>query len=299
MKLLRFLALLLAFTGSALAITDPKADADKEKKIARKLEILEGLKFQAGTISVLGGRAQLSLGDKFEFLDAADTRKLIVDFFDNPPQAGSHMGIIVPKGWGREIPPSEWIAVLDWKDDGYVKDDEYDSLDFNKKLNELKEASHEESDERVRQGYSKLILTGWAQTPHYDKTTHKMYWAKSFDGGGPTEQLDYDIDVLGRAGVLTVSIVASMPELPKIQTQAPGILSAIEFTANNRYSDYKSGDKVAAYGIGGLIGIGVLAKVGAFKGLWLLLLKGGKLVWIGIVAIGSWIARLFGRRKQA
>jgi len=298
MKLLRFLALLFAFTGSALAITDSKADAQKAEE-AREEKILSELKFQSGNISILEGRAELKLGDQFEYLDAADTRKLIVDYFHNPPDAGTHTGTIVPKGWGRKLFAGSWVAVLDWREDGYVKDADYDSLDFNKKLNELKEASHEDSDERVRQGYSKMILTGWAQPPHYDKATHKLYWAKSFDDGEPPEQLNYDIRVLGRAGVLEVSIVSTMPRLAQIQTQAPSILGAIEFTPNNRYSDYKAGDKVAAYGIGGLIGIGVLAKVGAFKGLWLLLLKGGKLVWIGIVAIGSWIARLFGRRKQA
>ena len=304
MKLLRLLAALLAFAGpaffagSALAVSNPKAD-DEKAQLAREEKILSELKFQTGNISLLGGRAEIHLGDKFEYLNAADSRKVIVDLLHNPPDVGDHTGILVPKGWARDASAPDWFAVLDWKEDGYIKDGEYDSINFDEMLSQLKESSKQASAERVQQGYSKLILTGWAQPPHYDKTTHKLFWAKAFDCDAPVQQLDYDINVLGRAGVLKVSIVSIMPLLAQIQAQAPTILSAIEFTPNNRYSDYKSGDKVAAYGIGGLIGVGLLAKAGFFKGIWLLLAKAGKFIIVGVVAVGAWIRRMLGGKKQA
>jgi uncharacterized membrane-anchored protein len=262
MKLLRALFALLACASTAFSATDPKPD-DKTKEE----KIFDGLKFQTGTVSLIGGRAQLKLGDQFEFLNAADARKYIVDIAHNPPDAGDCEGMLVPKGWHRSIFAAHWCAVLEWKEDGYIKDDEYDSLKFDKMLSDLKEASQKENEERLQQGYSKMVLTGWAQPPHYDKATHKLYWAKSYDVGEGPPQLNYDINVLGRAGVLTVSIVSSVPRLEEIQTKAPSILSAIEFTDTNKYTDYKHGDKVAAYSIGGLIGVGLLAKAGFFKGL--------------------------------
>ena len=74
----------------------------------------------------------------------------------------------------------------------------------------------------------------------------------------------------------------------------------VDFTDGNRYADYKPGtDKVAAYGIAGLIAGGVLAKAGFFKLIWVGILAAKKFVIIAVVAIGAWIKRMLGGRKQA
>jgi uncharacterized membrane-anchored protein len=96
--------------------------------------------------------------------------------------------MIVPKGINFAQGGS-WTAVLQWKDEGYVKDDDFAKTDFNEMLSDLKKAYKAGSDERVRGGYSKMELSAWAQPPHYDKATHKLYYAKLFDVGGPEQQL--------------------------------------------------------------------------------------------------------------
>jgi uncharacterized membrane-anchored protein len=99
---------------------------------------------------------------------------------------------------------------------------------------------------------------------------------------------------------LELSILASLPELQEIERQAPAILGMVDFTDGNRYTDFKPGtDKVAAYGIAGLIAGGILAKAGFFKVAALFLVKFSKVIFIGVAALIAGIAKLFGRKKAA
>ncbi len=273
-------------------------DAKQIAEFQRVMKTIGEIEYKSGEISLVGGKAKIKLGEEFRYLDPANARKVLVDIWSNPPEAGSTLGMIVPKG-ANFLDSTTWVAVLQWKDDGYVKDEEFASTDFDKMLKELIKAHKAGSDERVKSGYGKLELSGWAEQPHYDRATHKLYWAKSFDVDAPVQQLNYDIRVLGREGILEVSVISSVPQLNDIKEKAPSILAMVDFTDGNRYTDYKSGDKVATYGIAGLIAGGVLLKSGFFKVIWVALLAAKKFVIIGVVAIGAWFKKLFGGRKQA
>ena len=74
--------------------------------------------------------------------------------------------------------------------------------------------------------------------------------------------------------------------------------NTINFDEGFRHSDYKSGDKVAAVGIGGLVagtlGVKALAKAGAFAKFLPLLLKFG---WILLIPL-AFVGKLFGGKSQ-
>ena len=263
------------------------------------LKTIGELQYQSGEISLVGGKAKIKLSDDFRFLDPANARKVLVDVWNNPPEAGSVTGMIVPKGVNF-LDENGWAAIIQWKDEGYVKDSDFEGTDFNKMLSQLKEQSAEANKERVSRGFPPMELSGWATSPHYDKPSHKLYWAKSYKVNGPDQQLNYDIRVLGRGGYLELSILSAMSQLHDIEAKAPTILGMVDFSDGNRYADFKPGtDKVAAYGIAGLIAGGVLAKAGFFKLIWVGILAAKKFVIIAVVAIGAWIKRLLGARKQA
>ena len=277
---------------------DAQPDAKQIAEMQRVMKTIAEIEYKSGEIPLIGGKAKIKLTEDFRYLDPANARKVLVDIWSNPPDVGSTMGMIVPKGVNF-LDSDAWVAVLQWKDDGYVKDEEFASINFDDMLKELIKAHKAGSDERVKAGYGKLELSGWAEQPHYDRTTHKLYWAKAFDVDGPVQQLNYDIRVLGREGILEVSVMSSVPHLNDIKEKAPSILGMVDFTDGNRYSDYKEGDKIAEYGIAGLIAGGVLLKSGFFKVLLGALIAGKKFVIIGVIALGAWIAKLLGRRKKA
>jgi uncharacterized membrane-anchored protein len=282
------------------ARADEKKPSQKDIEAFKKvMKAIGELQYQSGQISLAGGKVKLTLPPDFQYLDPANARKVLVDIFGNPPNAGSTDGMIVPKGINF-IQGGGWTALLQWKDEGYVKDDDFAKTDFNEMLNDLKKAYKAGSEERVRDGYGKMELTGWAQQPHYDRATHKLFYAKSFDVAGPEQQLNYDIRVLGRHGVLEVSIMSSMSQMGDIEAKALTILGMVDFTDGNRYSDFKPGtDKVAAYGIAGLIAGGVLAKAGFFKLAFVFIAKFFKLILVGIAALFAGIAKIFGKKKAA
>ena len=44
--------------------------------------------------------------------------------------------------------------------------------------------AEEHNKERQKAGYKAVHLVGWAEKPHYDSTSKKLYWAKEFQFEG-------------------------------------------------------------------------------------------------------------------
>jgi uncharacterized membrane-anchored protein len=143
-------------------------------------------------------------------------------------------------------------------------------------------------------------IVGWAAPPRYDQAAHKLYWAKEVRFGNETENtLNYNSRILGRRGVLVLNSVSAMSQLPEIERNTSAILSAVNFNSGNRHADFNpaSGDKVASYGIAALVAGAVAAKLGFFKGLWVLILGAKKFIIIGVAAIAAWFRKLFGNKS--
>ena len=60
--------------------------------------------------------------------------------------------------------------------------------------------------------------------------------------------------------------IAPIQELESVRTRMGELLARVEFSPGHRYEDFDAdSDNVAAYGIGGLVAGGLLAKAGFFK----------------------------------
>ena len=165
----------------------------------------------------------------------------------------------------------------------------------------MRKGAQADNKEREKQGYPSVEIVGWAAPPRYDQSAHKLYWAKEVRFGNETENtLNYNIRIFGRRSVLVLNSVAGMSQLPEIERNTPAILSGVEFNSGNRYADFNpaSGDKVASYGIAALVAGGVAAKLGFFKGLWVLILGAKKFVIIGIAAVAAWFRKLFAKKSM-
>ena len=253
---------------------------------------------RGGTVAIGSGLATATLTDRYRFLDAADARKVLEGVWGNPPDA-EVLGMVVPAGFD---PMSEaaWAVVVTYDEDGHVKDDDAEKIDYAKLLREMQEGTKESNAERVKRGYPAVELLGWAEPPHYDRGTHKLYWAKSlrFEGGTETT-LNYSIRLLGRKGVLVLNAIASESQLATVQAATPDLLSMVDFNAGQRYADYNAlTDKTAEYGIAALVAGGVAAKTGMLKGLWLALLSMKKFVVLAAVAVVAWVRKLIAGRKN-
>ena len=259
MRIDRLATTLLAFCYLLTGPLSLRADDQDAALKKRADDVIHSLKWQTGTITLQGGLAKINLTDNFRFLDAADANKVLHDLWGNPSNSDI-LGMIVPNGDGP-MGDDRWAVTVNYEDSGYVKDDDAGKIDYDDLLKKMKEDFAKGSEERVKQGYSTVELLGWAAPPRYDKEAHKLYWAKNLKFGDTDEQtLNYDIRILGRHGVLVLRAIAATSDLPAIEKRAPEILSMVDFQPGNTYSEFDPKiDKVAEYGLAGLIAGGVVA----------------------------------------
>ena len=284
--------------AAALAVT--LASVTIAAQGATPEEFESKLSYQTGKVQLSGGMATITLPPSFRFLGEPDSRKLLVAWGNPPESAQGVLGMLVPSDVS---PLSEdgWAIVVTYDDDGYVNDEDAKTLDYDKVLNEMQEQTVASNEARQKEGFEPITLVGWAEPPHYDAQSHKMYWAKELKFGSSTDHtLNYSIRILGRRGVLVLNAVSSIGQLETVKKGTPDVLAAVEFNEGHRYADYLPGtDKAAAYGIGGLIIGATAAKAGFFKLIWVALLASKKLVFAGIVAAGAALKKFFSGRNTA
>lgn len=294
--LLILFTLVLPLTSMAQDVSEEApADAGFTEEQMEYLNLLANLKWQTGQIEVGNGLATLNLTEDFRFLGPDDAKTVLVDIWGNPPSNG-YLGMLFPADLGPADPES-WAVVVSFEEEGYVKDDDARDIDYSELLEEMQEGSKESNKAREEMGYPPLQIVGWAEPPHYDMLTKKLYWARELQFGDSAEHsLNYDIRVLGRKGVMVLTAVASMNQLETIKPGMESVVAFTEFNEGNRYADFNPDiDQVAAYGIAGLIAGKVALKAGFFKGLLALLIAGKKFVIIGAVAVVGMFRKLFGK----
>ncbi|WP_421555485.1 DUF2167 domain-containing protein [Pseudomonas kitaguniensis] len=280
-----------AFAAPAPAPAEASAPAETAE------HFLGSLKQKTGLITLPSGIATLKLNDEFYYLDPADTERLLTDGWGNPPGFKT-LGMIVPKAVS---PLSErgWGVIVSYNADGHVSDEDAAKIDYAEMLKQMQEEDVEDNKQRQKQGYAGLHLLGWAEPPHYDDSTHKMYWARELKADDANQNtLNYSIRVLGREGVLELNAVAAMADLPVIKQELPKVLAFTNFTDGNLYTDFNpSTDKLATYGLAALVAGGIAAKAGLFAKIGLFLLAAKKFLVIGVVALLAMIRKLFNRNK--
>lgn len=257
------------------------------------------LKYQTGKVNLPGGIATLNLPANFRYLPPADTERLLVEGWGNPP-GNETLGMIVPADKSA-LSKEGWGVVVTYEKDGHVKDDDADDIKYDELLKDMQEAMQESNTERKAQGYAAMTLVGWAEKPSYDKASHKMYWAKELRTEGDSESgLNYNIRVLGREGVLVLNAVANMAQIAEIRKEMKHVTAATDFTAGHRYADYNAAtDKTAEYGLAALVAGGAAAKLGLFGKLFALLLAFKKFVIIGVGFLAMGLYRMFTGRKES
>jgi uncharacterized membrane-anchored protein len=294
--------LCLTLGAPLLAAAAPPAEAAPATSAAPQQvtveQFLAGLQFKQGKITLAGNIATLDLPPNFRYLGPEDTTKVLVDGWGNPPGAKT-LGMILPADV-NPLSAAGWGVIITYDKDGHVKDDDADKINYTDLLKDMQEGMVENNKARKEQGYAAMTMLGWAEPPTYDKSQHKLYWAKELHTEGSADNgLNYNIRVLGREGVLVLNAVSGMDQIAQVKTEMKNVTAFTEFTPGNRYTDFNSDtDKVAEYGIAALVAGGVAAKLGFFGKIFALLLAFKKFILIGLALAGSWVYKLFGRKKE-
>jgi len=254
--------------------------------------------YQTGNIELPNKKATLHLGGNYRYMDAAETSKLLVAW-GNPPDAETQGAIVA-----NDVDPMSdegWAVILTYVDEGHVDDSDAAEIDYDDLLKDMKEGTESQNEARKQAGYGAIDLVGWAEPPHYDSATKKLYWAQDLKFEGSSgNTLNYDVRVLGREGILSMLAVAGMSQLEQVRRDMKPLIEVAEFNEGHRYADFNSKtDRMAEYGLATLIAGGIAAKTGLLAKLFAFLIAAKKIIIMGVIAVGAFIAKLLGRKKDA
>ena len=291
-------ALLLASAAAADAPLTPAEQAEADRLVA----IIKSEKPIHGDVTIPEAKATLHLGKDYYFLGKEDARRAIVEGWKNPEsEADGVLGMIVPTG---KVFATSWGAVVSYEPTGYVADKDADKANYDDLIKQAHDAEPNLNEERSKQGFPPIHLVGWAQPPSYNRSLHYLIWARDIRfGTSGDDTLNYDVRMLGRGGVLSVNVIAGMPDLPQVRADADALARTIDFNPGARYADFdEAHDKKAAYGVAGLVAAGmglVLAQKFGLIAIALLFLKKGAIIVVALFAgAARWFSGLFGSKKK-
>lgn len=256
---------------------------------------LNSLNPQRGEIGLPGDIVTLDVPDELYYLSPEESKRVLEEAWGNPPDA-LNLGMLFPSGC-TPLDSGCWGVTINYQDDGYVSDENAEDIDYAELLEQMQEETREGNEARIQAGYEPIELVGWAARPFYDAESHKLHWARELRfGDAETNTLNYNIRVLGRQGVLVMGFIAGMDQLSDVENHVDQVLNVASFDDGHRYADFDPDlDKVAAYGIGGLIAGKVLAKAGILAMIVLALKK----LWFVVLAGFYGLLKLFRRKPEA
>ncbi len=243
----------------------------------------------------LSDQATFSLPDGYSFAPAAAAARLLRSG-GNTNDEKSLLGLIVPN-----VENVEWMIIVRFKKDGYVRDDDARDWKADDMLKNLHDGTEQMNAARKERGLPEIEVAGWAEVPAYDPVTHRMVWSviarhKDQAADNTKNSVNYQTLVLGRDGYLTLTMVTKESLIAADKPIANKMLAAIDYHNGKRYEDFAvSTDHVAEYGLTALV-VGVAAKkIGLIAVIAAFVAKFFKVGLLAVLAFGAAIKRFFKR----
>ena len=291
-RLLRALAVLTLLASGAVH-SQGNAAAEAEYKAA--VEAARKVQVQGPVEVPVRDQAVLKLPAGYVFIPAPAATQLMNSMGNSTDD--SLAGVIFPTD------DKPWLAVVRYINEGHIKDDDAKDWNADELLKNLKEGTEAGNAERSKRGITPIEVSGWAEKPAYDVTTHRLVWSAISRAKGSASNhelgVNYNTYALGREGYISLNLVTGLAMLPQNKPAATELLAALHFNEGRRYADFNSStDKVAAYGLATLVAGAAAKKLGLFAVILAFLAKFAKVI---IVAGGAalWgIAKVFGKKRE-
>ncbi len=263
---------ILLLAGSALHAQSSKT----AEQLAAELKWLK-----PGEVGRIDDKAEFKVKEGYTFLDNKDTDTFLKLNGNLPP--GNAYTIASEK--------NRWFGVLSFSGDGYIKDDE--KIDADALLKTLKERNVAGNEEKRKQGVPTLTLEGWSFSPRYDKETQRLEWGTRLRAQDSNQEVvNVSTKILGRSGYMNAVLVTEPDTMDRDLADFKVALKNFDYVSGEKYSEWKQGDKVAAFGLGALVlggAAAVATSKGGFKMVFLAIAAGAAALWGGF-------KKFFGRK---
>ena len=276
-NLLKLILLFLIFNFKALAL-DTKIPVTNEEwnKAYASLNWKEG----PSLINFNEANSKINISSNFSILEGKDAHQLL--YWLN----GTSFDYI--NIYAVDNQASQYMFY--YTDSGYVKTDDWTDVDPDIFIKDIKENYKASNETRKKNGQPIVLNVSWKKKPYLDGIYNSVYYALNVQWSDNKSTVEGTAIILGREGYTTASYVEGSNGY---QEQILLNLSKIhKFNDTKEYKDWKSGDKVAAAGIGALLAttLGVKALKPGIIAAGLLLLKK---FWFIIFLPFIWLGKLF------
>jgi uncharacterized membrane-anchored protein len=231
-----FIILIFAFNALAIDKNIPKTSEEWDKA-------WDSLNWKKGPSVVNYNKAnsKINISSNFEILEGTEAHQMLywingvefnnIDIYAMGENSGQYM--------------------FYYTDSGYVKTDDWTDLDPDKFLKEITENYKVSNETREKNGQATVQNVTWKKKPYLDGVYNSVYYALNVTWSDNSSTVEGAALILGREGYTTGKYVAGTNGY---QEQMLLNLSKIhKFNTAKEYKDWKSGDKVAAAGIGALL----------------------------------------------
>jgi len=239
----------------------------------------------------LADQATLALPRGMVFIPKAEAFRYARSRGNTP--GDEQIGIVTTPG------DENWLVSVRWVPDGYIRDDEARDLNPDTILTDLRDGAEESNKDRVARGFPELVIQGWVEKPSYDAATHQLRWALGVARKDEPDASSVNLNTraLGRGGYMSLNLATARDDLAQYRPVANQLLTGLTFNQGRAYADFNSGtDRIAEYGLIGLIGVVAAKKLGLIALAGVFVLKFAK---VGLLALagGSLAVRRLLRRN--
>ena len=276
-NLLKLILLFFIFNFKALALdTKIPVTNDEWDKAYASLNWKEG----PSLVNFNQANSKINLSSNFSILEGKDAHQLL--YWLNGTSF-DYVNVYAIDDYSSQY-------MFYYTDSGYVKTDDWTDVDPDKFLKEIKENYKASNETRKKNGQPIVLNVSWKKKPYLDGIYNSVYYALNVQWSDNKSTVEGTAIILGREGYTTANYVEGNNGY---QEQMLLNLSKIhKFNNTKEYKDWKSGDKVAAAGIGALLAttLGVKALKPGLIAAGLLLLKK---FWFIIFLPFIWLGKLF------
>ncbi|QOT00299.1 DUF2167 domain-containing protein [Brevibacterium sp. JNUCC-42] len=257
---------------------------------------VENLKWMSGGTKVdVGDKlAAFKVPDQLTYLNKEDTITVQKEFGNSA--SSREIGSVYPTS-----DKENWYVVMEYDEVGHIMDDEQNNIDKDAILKSYKEGTEEHNKERKLE--EQIHVVGWNVPPSYDAKTHTLQWSMLAEDNKKNPIINYNLQMLTRKGYVSFILVsdpATFAQDKKILTEQ--IMPQFQLKEGNRYSDYDaSTDKLAEFGLTGLVlgglGLAVAKKIGILALILVFLKKAWIIVVIVLGGIFKVVTNIFKKKK--
>ncbi|EJL43432.1 DUF2167 domain-containing protein [Brevibacillus agri] len=250
---------------------------------------------ESGTKVEMEGKFSFTVPENMIFLNKDDTIKMEQEHGDIPTM--NEIGSVHPIEDNQN-----WALFIEYEDTGHISDDEQNEIDAEALLQSYKDGTEEGNKQRKPEEQFHVI--GWNVKPSYNAATHELEYSMLAETAQKDQFLNYKLQVLTRTGHVSFILVTDVPSLVQDkQTLRDKILKNFVVKEGHRYTDFNAEtDKVAEFGLTGLIlgGLGVAAakKLGLLALILAFAKKGWILIVVALGALGGLVKKLLNKKKN-